>query len=221
MEQSGKTRTRAKHIVLLLVLIVCLTGFLKILDVVWSKDSILIIDHQIVNWIYTFRTSWMTFIMRIITSLASSYAIAALTFILVFTFYIKNKNKLIIPLLVTVTINFLFVEIVKLVTARARPELQYALAVEKSYSFPSGHTLFAITFYGLLVLYSLMFFKNPKAKITSIIIGIILTVAIGFSRIYLGVHWPSDVLASLLIGTSWLCLVVIALDYRAQLLKML
>lgn len=83
--------------------------------------------------------------------------------------------------------------------ARPRPAVFPPLSVETSYSFPSGHTIAAATFYGFLALY---WWKNRR-PLWGLLVGLIVPL-VAFSRIYLGVHYPSDVLGALALGTIWL-----------------
>lgn len=97
----------------------------------------------------------------------------------------------------------LLTQVLKLLIARPRPLIS-VLVVEPSFSFPSGHTLIAVVFYGFLLF---LIWQNARKLWIKKIFGIIfplLILTIGFSRIYLGVHWASDVLAGWLIGGTTL-----------------
>jgi len=76
---------------------------------------------------------------------------------------------------------------------------------EHTFSFPSGHTLFSLVLIGtLLWLLFPALSKHPAARWAATAIGAVLVVAVASSRVYLGYHWTTDVLASLLLGTAWL-----------------
>ncbi len=95
---------------------------------------------------------------------------------------------------------FVLIPILKAFIARARPDVVEALTVAKSASFPSGHTLRSA-----IVLFLLAWFlKNKTDKNIYLIICYVFILITGISRIYLGVHWPSDVIGSWLIATTWL-----------------
>ncbi|MCC9076311.1 phosphatase PAP2 family protein [Litorilinea aerophila] len=87
----------------------------------------------------------------------------------------------------------------KLLFARPRPEVFPPLTLERSYSFPSGHTLAATTFYGFIGL--LLWERGHRLSALLVMLAIPL---VAFSRIYLGVHYPSDVLGALGLGIVWL-----------------
>jgi len=107
--------------------------------------------------------------------------------------FIKDKRygKYIAINLVTIT---LINNVIKAIVHRDRP-FDIGLIVEKSYSFPSAHAMVSMAFYGFLIYLIYHKVKNPKKKfICSTLLGLII-LFIGFSRIYLGVHYTSDVLA--------------------------
>jgi len=144
-----------------------------------------------------------------------------LFFFVVVILLVLKKRSHIIPVVLTLVGNFMFVSLIKTILARPRPILANALVFEESYSYPSGHALIAITMYGLLIIYLFTFVKSHVIRRLSLIVGLILILAIGFSRIYLGAHWPSDVLASYLIGICWLSLFMFFIEHRERIFKKL
>ena len=95
---------------------------------------------------------------------------------------------------------------IKAIVARPRPELFERMDWAKDFSFPSGHALICMTFYGLLTYFLTERFPRWKALIWTIF-GIVMFI-IGLSRLYLGVHWPSDILGGWLIGGALLALMI-------------
>ncbi|MGG6297270.1 phosphatase PAP2 family protein [Leptolyngbya sp. AN02str] len=102
----------------------------------------------------------------------------------------------------------------KLVFQKERPVLWSQLITETSYSFPSGHALGAMVLYGFLAYLLVQRFQSHKRLIYGI--ATLLIASIGFSRIYLGVHWPTDVVAGYSIGFLWLsvCIGLFQLEIR-------
>jgi undecaprenyl-diphosphatase len=101
----------------------------------------------------------------------------------------------------------LFGTLVKIEVARARPPLENMLIpLPAGYSFPSGHALAGVELYGVLAFLLVCELCVAWQKALVIVLAVALAVLIGVSRVYLGVHWPSDVLASWLIGGAWLSL---------------
>lgn len=101
-------------------------------------------------------------------------------------------------------------ESLKLHFHRARPLVPWALEQERTFSFPSGHALFATVFYGTLAYVALLAPTTAGRKVSVLLPAILLPLAIGLCRIYLGVHFPSDVLAGYIAGGTWLAAVIAA-----------
>jgi len=97
----------------------------------------------------------------------------------------------------------------KLWFQRARPDVPWALASEHSFSFPSGHAVGAFSFYGTTIYLLLRSSRSPgRVAVASIMMALI--VGIGLSRVYLGVHYPSDIVAGYLVGFVFVSAVVLA-----------
>lgn len=95
--------------------------------------------------------------------------------------------------------------VLKELVMRARPGglIPYA-AVETSYSFPSGHATASIALYGFIAF--LLYKLYPRYKTGTIVVAVLIILSIGFSRLYLGLHFPSDVIAGYVVGGLWLWL---------------
>ena len=169
-----------------------------------GQEALIRADLRIINLISHFRTPELNQFMLFITYLAQGEIITiAVIFSLIILFLLRKWSYL-RSLLVFVIGGELFVWIIKNIVDRPRPPLTEALVTETSYSFPSGHSFIAIAFYGLITFFLFDSLKKKSLKIISLILGIILVILIGVSRIYLGAHWPSDVLASYASGLAWL-----------------
>ena len=88
---------------------------------------------------------------------------------------------------------------------RARPSVPWSIGDEHTYSYPSGHSLFACVLYGLIAYMVIGRRGHPLRRMLVLAIAAALVLGIGLSRIYLGMHWPTDVLAGYLTGVCWLC----------------
>jgi len=104
----------------------------------------------------------------------------------------------------------------KLVFTKPRPELWHQLITEKSFSFPSGHALGSLVLYGLLAY--LLATHYPRFSKFIYSVAVIAIAAIGISRLYLGVHWPTDVIAGYGVGFLWLmmCIAMLKLQNLKQ-----
>ncbi len=164
------------------------------------------VDHAINSWIPTIQTPFLTIIANAIALAFDTVSILVISIIIAVILWKKKEiNEAFIffgVMIVNAGILFLLKEIVH----KARPENM--IAVETNYSFPSGHAMTSLVFLGVLA-YLIYYYSNFKHKtifpITAIIIGII-----GFSRLYLNVHWLSDVIAGYSLG---IIILIITITY--------
>ena len=112
---------------------------------------------------------------------------------------LKNKLFLLTGIVGTAGLNVVLKHIVQ----RERPNIN-RLIPEKGYSFPSGHSMMSMAFYGMLIFLIFKYVKNTALKWTLIVILTILLSTIGITRIYLGVHYPSDVIGGFLVSLTYL-----------------
>lgn len=96
----------------------------------------------------------------------------------------------------------------KLHFKRLRPEVPWAFVHEHSFSFPSGHSVLAIVIYGVIVYKTQDKLRSKWTKAILMAGALLMVVGIGVSRVYLGVHYPSDVAAGYFVGAVWLAAVI-------------
>jgi len=141
--------------------------------------------------------------MITITKLADPYNIMIVTGIVACVVWWKNRQADAIFLLLTVGGAMASDLLLKLIFKRSRPELWTHLVIETDFSFPSGHATISMAF-----LLALVFLAWPtKWRWPIVIIGTVIVTLIGFSRLYVGVHYPSDILAGWLVSLSWVSLI--------------
>ena len=183
-----------------IILFLCAIIFLLLLEDIFEKE---ILDLDIIAYkmiVLNLRTDVLTGIMKVITSLGGAYVLIALT--LGSLLVLKNRRISILitlNLIISTILNFLL----KYVIERPRPE-GYGLILESGYSFPSGHSMVSMAFYGFLIYLVYHYIKNKKLKIALISVLSILIFLIGTSRIYLGVHYTSDVIAGFAFSIAYL-----------------
>ncbi|MFA5749726.1 MAG: LssY C-terminal domain-containing protein [Candidatus Shapirobacteria bacterium] len=181
-----------------------------------GQEKLIQFDLRVINLVSTFRNDNLNQIMLFITYLAKGEVIIIGIIILGLILILLKNWRFLKTLLISVIGGEFFVWIIKNIIDRPRPPLTNALVNETSYSFPSGHTFVAICFYGLLVYFILQSEKNKFLKIISFLIGLTLIIWVGLSRIYLGAHWPSDVLASFNAGIAWLSIIITSLKIKKK-----
>lgn len=183
------------------IIIIILLIFITIITLKVLQKKNIIIDELAYNLLVAkLRNPTLTKIMKFITSLSNTPVITVIAIILFLV--IKNKKvSLTIPtnLVLIATLN----QILKLIFQRERP-IGYRLLEIGGYSFPSGHAMASTAFYGLLIYLSYKYIKNKNLKIFLITINTIVIILVGISRIYLGVHYCSDVLVGISISIIYL-----------------
>jgi undecaprenyl-diphosphatase len=139
----------------------------------------------------------LTNIVKRITHIGDSVVIIA--FCLLLIAIQKSRKTIALPVSLTVILSMILNVALKNIFTRERPDI-LRLINETSYSFPSGHAMNNAALYTMLILLIFKFINNKPLKIAMAAVCIMLTVAIGLSRIYLGVHYTGDVLGGWLIG---------------------
>lgn len=146
------------------------------------------------------RTDVLTNIMKFITNLGGLYVLLTICIVSLIIFKKKKIGLSLFCNLVIITgANLL----VKHIVRRPRPD-GYRLITESGYSFPSGHSMVNTAFYGLIIYYIYHYVKNKKIRNVLCVLISLLIVLIALSRVYLGVHYATDVLAGFLLSIAYL-----------------
>lgn len=186
-------------IVMLLLVLSTTNAFTKFI----LSPSVLEVDQHIVEGLFIYRHSFFVQLFLFITYLGSSWALLLLAVVLPFIFWTKKRYEYIVPFYITVVGSVATVYLMKLFTARPRPH-EFSVYAEQLFSFPSLHSIMAFVVYGFFGYFLIQQTKNWKTKLNILFFNTILILAVGFSRIYLGVHFFSDVVAGHLLGVLWL-----------------
>ena len=157
-------------------------------------------DLKIISYIQSLENEYLTVFYKMITIIADTYQSAIITILLVTFLYFKKHYREALFLAITMTTCGLAMPLLKNIFSRERPNF-YRLIEISGYSFPSGHTTSATTMYLTLaiILLSIMKKLNKYFVFSIAVLGIVI---IGSSRIYLGVHYPTDVMAGICLGIS-------------------
>ena len=191
-----------------IVLFICLIGFFALAEDVFNKE---IMNGDIVGYklVSTFLISdFATPIAKFITNFGGAIILIGLAFTLFI--FIKNK-KIGVSIISNLAIITVLNQLLKRIVQRPRPT-EFRIVEESGYSFPSGHSMVSMAFYGYLIYLIYKYVKNKYLKWISIILLSILTCSIGISRIYLGVHYTSDVLGGFFISISYLIIYISAVN---------
>ncbi|ERJ12896.1 phosphatase PAP2 family protein [Haloplasma contractile] len=173
------------------------------------RDNLAFLDDFIYKLISPIISERLTSLMVFITHLGSAPVLIAVS---VISFFILRKSKthahygymIAFNLVSTYGLNLLL----KYIFKRERPDIMRLIDIE-GLSFPSGHSMVSISFYGLLLYLLYMNIKTTAYRVLTTTVISILIVLVGFSRIYLGVHYATDVFAGFAVGSAWLIMLII------------
>lgn len=182
--------------------------FLYLTRAVLNEQTI-IFDNSITNVVFSFRQFWLTKIMVLVTTLGNQAIIFGSVIILIFLTKRKHRRES-FSFSILLLMGLVTTSLLKILLKVPRPQIS-ALVIENSYSYPSGHALNALLFYGTISFFIYHFTKNKKISLIVSILATLLIFLIGLSRVYLGVHHPSDVLAGYIAG-FWLFTTTIFVD---------
>ena len=187
-----------------MLLFICLIGFLALTEDVFHQEIMNgdIVGYDIVSKLFKFNVS--TPIAKFITNFGGAIFVISLTTIL---FFVIKDKKIGISIIANLGIVTILNQIIKFIMQRPRPT-EFRIIEETGYSFPSGHSMVSLAFYGYLVYLIYKYINNKHLKRTLIIILSVLICIIGVSRIYLGVHYTSDVLGGFLISFAYLIIYI-------------
>ncbi len=190
--------------------------FLKTLSGFFAQEVWVMTDLRVLNIVKEFRTPVVSEIMIFITSFAKKEVVIVGAIAVSILLYLLKRWYYALSLVFSISCGEIFTYILKNMIARPRPPLDLALLQEKTFSFPSGHAFVAVSFYGMLCYFAFRGLKKKKLRIPVLLLLTTLILSIGLSRIYLGVHWPSDVLAGLVSGVAWISVVITFIEIRRK-----
>lgn len=149
------------------------------------------------------RNPTITKFMKLVTKLSNTKFIIAASLILILMFYIRKKKKISILIVINLLFIVLLNQTIKMIIKRERPT-GFRLIEMTGYSFPSGHAMVSMAFYGLLIYLCKHLITNKVIRRLLITLNIIIILLIGISRVYLGVHYLSDVITGYSISIIYL-----------------
>ncbi|UCF91260.1 MAG: LssY C-terminal domain-containing protein [Desulfobacterales bacterium] len=189
-----------------LAFVYVLALFAGVVEDLITSDPIAAADIRMANFLVAFRTNAFTNVFTWITMLGKTQVILCFIAISVSLLWLWRKNDYILSLFISVVGSEAFSYLGELAFHRPRPEL--AVYAEHSFFFPSGHATIAVAFYGFIGYLQMRFVQSWSRKVNIFFTTILVIVAIGLSRVYLGVHYISDVWSGYLVGAMWLIIAI-------------
>ena len=193
----------------LVVIASAAVGAGTLMEDVTDGDGIAALDHPVASFVAAHRTGALTAVMRAASTVGGPVVLGAVTVAAGVVLGIIWRSRW--PVLVagvTVAGNGVLTLALKQAVARPRPPLSGALAAADGYAFPSGHAATAAAAFGVLALLCSAPLRGWAARVAVWAGAAVLAALVGISRIYLGVHWATDVLGGWAFGALWLAVVV-------------
>ncbi len=175
-----------------------------------TRDPLTFVDVLISEWFRTNATPSFTVKMTLVSSIASTGAVLGLSIVASAFLLWKRQWYELLELALVVPGGLLLNLLLKMAFARGRPDWGDVDLI--GYSFPSGHTMAATSFYGLLGVLFVIAVKAWWWRTTAAALVFTIICAVGFSRIYLGAHYFSDVVAAVAAGAAWLAICLMAVE---------
>jgi undecaprenyl-diphosphatase len=178
-------------------------SFIELTDELYDEGTIKAIDTKVLLFVEERRQPLLNGIAVDLTALGSFTVLTLLTILGILIFYYLQRKKDMLYLFSGSLGSALLSAAFKSLLTRKRPTEVTRLVDVSSFSYPSGHSLSAAAFYLIILFLFFQYFSRIRTKLAFFAFFSILIIGIGFSRIYLGVHYPSDVLGGILLGSSW------------------
>lgn len=191
---------------LIIPIILLLIAFIAVTVLMLTND-IKLFDDGIYNYLISKRSNNLDFFFINTTKLCNTLTIVIITMVLLVT--LNNINRIILTVNLIFTMGFN--KIIKHIIKRPRPS-HLRLIKQGGYSFPSGHAMASIAIYGFLIYVTNKKVKNKYIKIILNIFFTLIIITVGLSRIYVGVHYPSDILAGYCLAISILLSVILLIE---------
>jgi undecaprenyl-diphosphatase len=180
------------------------------------RGQTMTLDGAVRNAVHAWATPGLTAAMRGVTRLGAAEALIPLAALLLWRLRATGRQRAAVLFLVAAVGAEALELILKLVFRRARPEAFFGYLQPLGYSFPSGHAIVSCCFYGVAAAILTVRMRSRAARALTWAGAGLLAAVIGFSRVYLGVHYPSDVLAGYMAGVIWVAAVRAGYEIRLR-----
>lgn len=177
-----------------------------------AGDPLTVIDKNVAQWFHVRRTPGLTTAMQIVTGLASPAWVTGVAMVATFILWWKRSWFGLLALVLVLPGGMVLDSLLKIAFYRQRPSFEDSFLIFHGYSFPSDHTMAATLLYGVLAAFALILLKAWRWRVGVVLGAFVMVLSVGFSRVYLGAHYLSDVLGAAAAGTAWLALTLTAVD---------
>jgi membrane-associated phospholipid phosphatase len=171
-----------------------------------NQEPWTVADAQLSSWLHSHRSPLLTSAMFVATSLGATVTVTCIAVPLGLYWLWRRRFYWLAALVAAVAGGSLLNRLLKFAFQRPRPHFDDPILTLTSYSFPSGHTMMATVLYGVVAAYLMAKIPDWRWRVLIVVMATFLIALVGFSRMYLGVHYLSDVLGAMAEGLAWLSL---------------
>lgn len=175
-----------------------------------SANDVLAFDTVIREWAYSRRCPWLNRILITITYMGNWQSITVLALALLIL--PKTRRTIGLPFAVTSISSTVCYKLVKECFQRPRPDLAVRIIEQGGYSFPSGHSMNGLVCFGMLIYLIRRYCRNKKTANVLTVLLVLLVILIGCSRVYVGVHFPTDILGGWSLGLAFLMTAILIFE---------
>lgn len=186
--------------------------FGAIAEDVATGDPLTIVDARFSAWLHGHSAATITTLMRVVTDLHSPLSVSIMTLTVCAFWWARRLRHWGFTFVLAMFGGMLLNVLLKHLFSRPRPHFENPILTLTTYSFPSGHTMMATVLYGTLSVFVVSRVPVWRWRLLAIFIALFMIALVGFSRIYLGAHYLSDVLAAVAEGLAWLAFCLIAVQ---------
>ncbi len=190
-------------VIALIIVVASINLFIELTDTLHT-DMLANVDDQVTNYVISYRTPALTEFFIFMTDVGDLYGyLIVLTLYFLISRLIFKRWKYVLQTFLVLILASVSNMMLKRFINRARPGIEHLVSVE-TLSYPSGHAMSAMAFYGFLIYLCSRFRINKYLKAGLITLLVFIILSIGTSRIYLGVHYPSDIAGGYIAGLIWI-----------------
>ena len=190
------------------LMLACAWAFGTIAAEVLEQSEVTVLDAWIANWFHQHKEGPWTPFMLVITHWHRPAGVLVMAVVFGAWLYRRGAHYWLATLVLAVPGGMLLNILLKYSFQRARPSFAEPLVTLTTYSFPSGHASGATFFYGLLAAYILCTSTSWPARIWAVAVAVVMVALVAFSRVYLGAHYLTDVIAAVVEGVAWLAICI-------------
>lgn len=204
-------RTRRCAFLGIIIVLAAVCGFITWKVAAVGPDYVTAADLAVQQWFLGIRNGFLNVAVTLLTHTTDTITIVILCALLILS-PIPGRMKYGLPVTLTALGDMAVYKTMKHIFLRQRPDVMYHLVEQGGYSFPSGHSATSVAVYGLLFYLIRRHCRNPLAKNVLSGVCLFLAVGVGPSRLYVGVHWFTDVLAGWCVGGIAVLIAIVILE---------